>query len=162
VRWGNASARRGGNAMGRQLPVLDTNGPVREAHGGRVHSETGVVFMRTMPALIPLGLGMWAAFFIPVVLTNFTFILYTLSDPFGWGWNLFGTAGMPWIQIMPGGIPWFQTIAVLLGLAFSLRKGYQLWLDETNERRVALAGFAPTAGLIALSAAAMLVYFTNF
>jgi hypothetical protein len=129
--------------------------PVRAATDGTTRrSATGDVFKRTMPALIPLGLGMWAAFFIPVV--------YTLSDPFGWGWNLFGAAGMPWIQIWPSGVPWLQTVAVLTGVAFSLKQGYQLWLSEMMKKRAALSGFAPTAGLIGLIAAGMLVYFTNY
>ncbi len=156
VWWGNTAARRNKQETGRTLPVLTG------ANGMTLQYTTGGVFKRTMPALIPLGLGMWAAFFIPVVLTNFTFILYTLSDPFGWGWDLLGAAGMPWIQIWPSGIPWLQAVAVLTGVVLSLRKGYQLWLDERLEKRDALRGFAPTAGLIALSAASMLVYFTNF
>jgi hypothetical protein len=156
VGWGNAAARRTRMKTGGPIPVFTT------ANGMMLHSTTGDVFKRTMPALIPLGLGMWAAFFIPVVLTNSTFILYTLSDPFGWGWNLLGAAGMPWIQIWPSGIPWMQTFAVLLGVALSLRKGSQLWLDEKIEKRAALSGFAPTAWLIGLTAAGMIVYFTNF
>jgi hypothetical protein len=156
VGWGNAAARRTRMKTGGPIPVFTT------ANGMMLHSTTGDAFKRTMPALIPLGLGMWAAFFIPVVLTNSTFILYTLSDPFGWGWNLLGAAGMPWVQIWPSGIPWMQTVAVLLGVALSLRKGYQLWLDQKMEKRAALSGFAPTAWLIGLTAAGMIVYFTNF
>jgi polyferredoxin len=156
VGWGNAVARRTNQQTSGPVPVLTA------AEDMMLHSKTGDVFKRTMPALIPLGLGMWAAFFIPVVLTNSTFILYTLSDPFGWGWNLFGAAGMPWIQIWPSGVPWLQTVAVLMGVVLSVRKGYQLWLAEKLEKRAALSGFAPTAGLISLSAASMLVYFTNF
>jgi polyferredoxin len=156
VRLGNAAARGTKREAGSPLPVLAT------AKGEMLHSTTGDVFKKTMPALIPLGLGMWAAFFIPVVLTNSTFILYTLSDPFGWGWNLLGAAGMPWIQIWPSGIPWMQTVAVLLGVAFSLRKGYRLWLEEATGKRAALQGFAPTAWLIGLTAAGMVVYFTYF
>lgn len=156
VRLGNEMAGRTRRETGGPVPLFTTK------NGMMHHVTTGVVFKRTMPALIPLGLGMWAAFFIPVVLTNFTFILYTLSDPFGWGWNLLGTAGMPWVQIWPGGIPWLQTLVVLAGVAFSLRKGYEFWLDETLEKRAALSGFAPSAGLMGLTAAFMLVYFTNF
>jgi hypothetical protein len=156
VGWGNSLTRRSNFTPSAPVPVLSA------ADGMTLQAKTGEVFKRTMPALIPLGLGMWAAFFIPVVLTNSTFILYTLSDPFGWGWNLFGTAGMPWIQIWPSAVPWLQTVAVLMGVALGLRKGYHLWLDETMEKRVALSGFAPTAGLMGLSAASMLVYFTSF
>jgi hypothetical protein len=156
VQWGNTAAHHSRKEKGEPIPVFTT------ANGMMLNPTTGAVFKRTMPALIPLGLGMWAAFFIPVVLTNSTFILYTLSDPFGWGWNLLGAAGMPWIQIWPAGIPWLQTVAVLTGVVFSLRKGYQLWLEEKTGKYAALSGFAPTAWLIGLTAAGMLVYFTNF
>lgn len=156
VRWGNTAAHRKVKEAGGPIPVFTT------ANGLMLNPATGDVFKRTMPALIPLGLGMWAAFFIPVVLTNSTFILYTLSDPFGWGWNLFGTAGMPWIQLWPSAIPWLQAVTVLTGVAFSLRMGYRLWLGENMGKRAALSGFVPTAWLIGLTAAGMIVYFTNF
>ena len=105
---------------------------------------------------------MWAAFFIAIVMINYTFILFTLSDPFGWGWDLLGTAGMPWVQLWPDGIPWIQAAVVLIGTAFSLRQGYQLWFAEQGEKRAALHGFAPTAAVIFLMSGGMLVYFTYF
>ena len=123
--------------------------------------ETGDVFRRTMPALIPLGLALWAAFFASTVMTNFTFVLMTLSDPFGWGWDLFGTAGMPWRQLWPSGIPWIQTVMTLTGLFFSFRKGLSFWLGVTGEQGSAIRGFAPTALFLAFFAGAALFYFTN-
>lgn len=134
----------------------------RTGGGDQKSSPTGELFKRTMPALIPLGLALWVAFFLPVVSTHFTFILTTLSDPFGWGWNLFGTAGMPWVQIWPSAVPWFQVVAILLGVVGSLRRGYGLWMEEIMEEEAALFGFAPTASLLCLQAAGMLVYFTHF
>jgi hypothetical protein len=123
---------------------------------------TGAVFMKTMPALIPLGLAVWAAFFVDTLLVNFTFVLLTLSDPFGWGWDLLGTAGMPWIQLWPSGIPWIQTGITLLGIAFSLQKGYDLWSRIVGEGKIALRGFAPTAAVLITLAVGMLLYFTNY
>ncbi len=59
--------------------------------------------------LIPLGLLVWVAFVIPMLTVNMTFLLVqSLSDPFGWGWNLLGFAGSAWHQIWPRAIPWFQ------------------------------------------------------
>ncbi len=51
--------------------------------------------------LIPLGLAAWIAFSIGFVLTNGSYALAVVSDPFGWGWNLFGTANFPWTPILP-------------------------------------------------------------
>ena len=125
-------------------------------------ATSGQVFRRTMPALLPLGLALWAAFFIATLMANFTFVLYTFSDPFGWGWDLLGTAGMPWLQLWPSGIPWIQAGLTLSGLAFSLQKGYDLWRCTAAEKKRALRGFAPTAAVLIAVAAGMLLYFTNY
>jgi len=124
-------------------------------------ATAGQVFRRTMPALLPLGLALWAAFFIATLMANFTFVLYTFSDPFGWGWDLLGTAGMPWLQLWPSGIPWIQAGLTLSGLAFSLQKGYDLWRRTAAEKKRALRGFSPTAAVLIAVAAGMLLYFTN-
>lgn len=46
-------------------------------------------------ALIPLGLAAWIAFTLGFVLVNGSYALVVLSDPLGWGWDLFGTASTP-------------------------------------------------------------------
>ena len=47
-------------------------------------------------ALLPLGLFTWIAFTISFAFPKFHYVVSVLSDPFGWGWNLFGTAGATW------------------------------------------------------------------
>jgi hypothetical protein len=99
---------------------------------------------------------------VSTIMTNFSFVLLTFSDPFGWGWDIFGTAGMPWVQVWPSGIPWIQVGLTLIGLTFSLKKGYQKWLDSCAEYTNVLRGFIPTAFLIILLGAGMIVYFSNY
>ena len=124
--------------------------------------NTGDVFRRTLPSVIPLGIALWVVFFASTIMVNFTFLLMTLSDPFGRGWDLFGTAGMPWVQIWPGAIPWLQAILTLVGFFLALRKGFSLWLRETGDKRSAFLGFCPTAGFLVFFAGGMLLYFTNY
>ncbi len=124
--------------------------------------SSGSLFKATMPAVVPLGLSFWVAFLIAIVMVNATFILYTLSDPFGWGWNLLGTAGMPWIQLWPSAIPWIQCGVVLVGVALSLGQGYRRWFTETGLGQAAWRGFAPTAAILCGLAGSMLVYFSYF
>lgn len=119
-------------------------------------------FTRFAPAFVPLGLGLWVAFFVVMFMVNYRFVLMTLSDPFGWGWNLLGTAGMPWIQLWPAAIPWIQAGLLLVGLGWSLRHGYRLWLIETGRADAALRGFSPTACMLVTLTAGMIVYFTQF
>jgi hypothetical protein len=156
VRWGLRMAKKSKRSLRGSVLIYSS------ATGSVDNPGNGAVFKRTMPALIPSGLGMWAAFFIAIIMTNFTFILHSLSDPFGWGWNLLGTAGMPWVQLAPDGIPWLQAGAVLAGTALSLRLGYRLWFTEMVDKKAAIRGFAPTGAVLCSLAAGMLVYFTHF
>jgi hypothetical protein len=129
---------------------------------GQNDSATGSAFRRTMPAILPLGLAMWAVFFVDTFLSNFTFILLTFSDPFGWGWDLFGTAGMPWIQLWPGGVPWIQAGLLLMGFGLGMHSGYRRWLEISYNRRDALMGFIPVLLALFTITAGMLAYVTNF
>lgn len=44
--------------------------------------------------LIPLGLFAWIAFTVSFAFPKLNYVLIVLADPFGWGWNLFGAAGL--------------------------------------------------------------------
>jgi len=150
--------------LGIRIGGKEENGNLHSGfrHAALFSAVTGSVFRHTMPALIPLGMAFWASFFVSTIMVNFTFILLTFSDPFGWGWDLLGTAGMPWVQIWPSGIPWIQAGLTLSGLAFSLRRGYRLWLSIAKEKKRALRGLAPTAVILIAITTGMLVYFTNY
>lgn len=135
---------------------------VRNTPPGRGPRNSGDAFRGMSEALTPLGLALWMAFFASTLMVNFTFLLMTLSDPLGWGWDLLGTAGIPWVQILPGAIPWLQTLVVLMGLLCGLRRGFRIWLALTGEGRSAFWGFLPTAGFMGLFSGGMLLYFTNY
>jgi hypothetical protein len=75
------------------------------------------VFAEYATVLVPLGLAAWIAFSLSFVLINFSYAWPALSDPFGWGWNLFGTGHLPWTPYLPGLVPYLQTPVMLIGLA---------------------------------------------
>ena len=72
-------------------------------------------------ALIPLGLMFWVAFSLSFVLTNASYILASLSDPLGLGWNLFGTADTAWQPMLSSVLAPGQTLALVGGLIWSAR-----------------------------------------
>jgi hypothetical protein len=129
---------------------------------GVFNASVGTTFKKTLPALLPFGLALWAVFFVETIMANMTFILLSLSDPFGWGWDLFGTAGMPWIQIWPSGIPWIQAALILAGVRLTLKKGYGLWHNGIDSKNNMLKGFSPTAAIYILLAVGMLIYLTHY
>jgi hypothetical protein len=78
-------------------------------------------FTSLSTALIPLGLMFWVAFSLSFVLTNASYIIATLSDPLGLGWNLFGTANAGWQPMLMSILAPAQTVALVGGLIWSAR-----------------------------------------
>lgn len=112
-------------------------------------------------ALIPLGLFLWIAFVIPMFTVNVTFILQSLSDPFGWGWDFLGTANTPWHQVLPMFTPVFQVLAILAGYYLSLRNLWRsLHVDGSDKLNTALR-LIPGALFLTAVAAGMLFFFAN-
>jgi hypothetical protein len=70
-------------------------------------------------ALIPLGLAAWIAFSLSFVFANISYILPVLSDPLGWGWDIFGTSGFRWTPFLTQYIPVLQTLVLVGGLAWA-------------------------------------------
>ena len=97
------------------------------------------VFINFAYTLIPLGLGVWIAFSIGIILPNGSYILHILSDPFAWGWNIFGTANFPWTPVLTGALGYLQGITMVVFYLFSIAYGLKLarrtFADETKARR---------------------------
>jgi polyferredoxin len=99
-------------------------------------------------ALIPLGLSAWVAFSIGFVFTNGSYALVVLSDPFGWGWNLFGTAAVKWSPIFTQGIGILQVGVLTAGLLFSIHIAYRIACQHTQNARLAFRAMLPIAGFM--------------
>ncbi|MFQ6673763.1 MAG: hypothetical protein ACE5GH_03125, partial [Fidelibacterota bacterium] len=103
------------------------------------------IFLKYSYMLVPLGLLAWIAFSVPLLLVNGSYVASVVSDPLGWGWDLFGTAGLHWRPIMPAWIPLIQMILLLIGLYYSLSRGFLISRELFSTARAALAGLAPMA-----------------
>lgn len=83
------------------------------------------ITLRLAYSLIPLGIFAWIAFSLSSIMVNYGYILSVLSDPLGLGWDIFGTANYPFSPFYPEWIPAIQGVILLLGLYFSVSRGYQ-------------------------------------
>jgi len=128
-----------------------------------VHSGVSLrrLFLANCAALVPMGLMVWVAFAVAPAVTNLTFAVSALSDPFGWNWDLLGTANMAWRQVWPSGLPWIQTTAILAGVGYGLRSGWRGWLAAMGEPRRAVAGFGPAAVFLVGLGAWLVVFFAD-
>ncbi len=123
--------------------------------------KTREVFLEYSGSLLPFAMMNWIAFVIPMLFVNVTFIKQSLSDPFGWGWDFFGTANTPWHQFLPQFIPWFQGAAVLTGLFLSLRNVRKSTYSRGPNPSTILRLSLPISLFLIVVAVAMLFFFTN-
>ena len=128
-------------------------GPLPQSAWGLMTASAG--------ALVPVGLMAWIAFVVPMLMVNVTFVLQAASDPFGWGWNILGTAGMPWRQLCPRAIPWIQVGCVLVGLSYGLRSAWRIWLERARRPLAALRGMVPLAALLLALSGWFVWFFAN-
>ncbi len=96
------------------------------------------VFVEYAYALVPLGLAAWAAFSVSFVLINFSYAWQVLSDPFGWGWNLLGTANWKWAPYLAGWQPALQIPILLVGLVAAIGVAFRTAREHRAPQRAAL------------------------
>jgi hypothetical protein len=95
-------------------------------------------FIACAYALVPLGLLAWIAFSLSFVFANFSYVWPTLSDPLGWGWNLFGTANLKWTPYLTRAVPFLQTGALLIGVAWASGTARRIALELNGSLRLAM------------------------
>ena len=112
-------------------------------------------------SLLPLGLFVWIAFSVQMFSVNLSFVEQSVNDPFGWGWNLFGLAGIPWVQLVPQAVPWLQVTLVTIGFGYSFRNLCRIWMNKISDERMVLRGMIPLAFLLLIITAGLIQCYAN-
>jgi polyferredoxin len=112
-------------------------------------------------ALVPFGLLAWIAFSVPLLLANGSYVLAAASDPFGWGWNLFGTAGLAWTPLVPHWTPGLQAGLLIVGQGAGLRAGWLEHRELFGDSRRGQVAFVPTAAVLTLTTLLLLRLYTG-
>lgn len=100
--------------------------------------------------LLPIALVYNLTHYATLMLTQGMKIVSLTSDPFGWGWNLFGTASLLRAPILPDmGFIWHTQVGlILLGHIVSLYVAHLVALRVWPTRRQALQSQLPMLGLM--------------
>jgi polyferredoxin len=101
------------------------------------------VFVNFSYTLVPVGLAVWAAFSLGIIMPNGSYLLHIISDPFAWGWNLFGTAGFPWTPFWTHLMPYLQIFFISVGLLFALDLGYKFSQRTYKNLKESKRGWIP-------------------
>ncbi|MFQ6058712.1 MAG: 4Fe-4S binding protein [Anaerolineae bacterium] len=113
--------------------------------GGLKHIPLRRLFVDYSYALVPLGLMAWIAFSLSFVFVNGSYAVSVISDPFGWGWDLFGTAGYPWTPYLSQFVPYLQVPVLILGLLASIYVAYRIAQEHGAQEGQAVRGLIPVA-----------------
>jgi len=160
-------------ALDRLLPWLGANGPVvvrtvglvafwllflgiyaaisrlMSAVAGRrcTPSELAASFAFT---LIPIAIGYHVAHYLTYLLLQGQYIVPLLSDPFGFGWNLFGTADYRVdIGLVGARFSWYTAVtAIVLGHVAAVYLAHLRAMQVIGEHRVALRSQLPLTALM--------------
>ncbi len=102
--------------------------------------------------LLPIALVYNVTHYSTLILSQGMKIVSLVSDPFGWGWNLFGTATMLRAPILPPmGMVWHtQVVLILLGHIASLYVAHVIALRVLPTRRQAMLSQLPMLALMVL------------
>ena len=101
------------------------------------------VFVNFSYCLVPVGIAVWGAFSLGIIFPNGSYLLHIISDPFSWGWNLFGTASIPWTPFFTGLMPYLQVLVTLGGMLFALDFGYKFSQRTYKDIGEAKRGWIP-------------------
>jgi len=129
--------------------------------GRKLAGETKIrdLFVAFAYTLVPLGLAAWIAFSLGFVFVNGSYALSVLSDPFGWGWNLFGTADAAWTPFAPQLLSFLQVGVLSVGLMFAVNTAYRSARQFYADHRGAFTAMLPVAGLLTLITGVFMVLY---
>ncbi|MBI4788836.1 MAG: hypothetical protein HY782_17525, partial [Chloroflexi bacterium] len=85
----------------------------------------------------------WIAFTVSFAMIDISYAIPLLSDPFGWGWNLLGTAKVPWIRFFPEWVPYVQTPILLVGMALSIITAVTIVRQRIPDKHLAFKSVLP-------------------
>ena len=102
--------------------------------------------------LLPIAFVYHLTHYATLVLTQGLKIISLASDPFGWGWNLFGTATLLKAPILPGmGLVWHAQVGLILfGHIASVYVAHLVALRVWPTRRKALLSQLPMLALMVI------------
>jgi len=114
------------------------------------------LFINYSYALVPMGLSVWIAFSFSFLLVNGSYALSIISDPFGWGWDLFGTSSYPWTPAMIELLPYLQMATLIAGLVFSILITHRIGRQHSTDESQTMRGLMPIAAFLTILTLAFL------
>jgi len=112
-----------------------------------------VLFVRFAYSLLPIALFYHLAHNLQHIFFEGKKLVRASSDPFGWGWNLLGTAHMPIDAVLPVEVGWaLQVALVIVGHVYGILIAHRIAVSLYPDRSRATASQIPMlAGMLLFS-----------
>ena len=125
---------------GRLHPVLQTDGLGERHKGGDTRAGTALVF-----TLLPISIAYHVAHYFSYLVNGSQLVIPLLSDPFGFGWDLFRTAAYkPDIGFVGPTLQWYVAVgAIVVGHVIAVYLAHVKALTVFGARRVAVRSQIP-------------------
>ena len=103
-------------------------------------------------SLVPIALAYQAAHYYTLLITEGQNLFALASDPFGWGWDLFGTAGHEVdVNVVGAAFVWYSQVALIVaGHVVAVYLAHAVALREAPSPKLALRGQIPMVALMVL------------
>jgi hypothetical protein len=123
---------------------------------GQVAGGGSVPLRRLAPAyvytLVPIAIAYQVSHYYTYLLIQGQAIIYHLSDPFGWGWDLFGTAGYEIrVGVVSAAFVWYsQVVLIVTGHVLAVYLAHVVSLRYFGSPQLALRSQLPLLALMIL------------
>jgi hypothetical protein len=103
------------------------------------------------PTLVPIAAAYAVAHYFSLLVLDGQRMFIQISDPFGRGWDLFGTKdyAINWLIVSPGAIAWVQTLAIAIGHVLAVAAAHDRAISR-YPKDVAVRSQYPMLGVMVL------------
>src|SRR5262249_50793146 len=108
-------------------------------------ASTAMIARRFVLTLVPIAIAYHVAHYFSYLFVGGQSVIPLISDPFGWGWNLFGTAAYrPDIGMIGPRLQWYvAVVSVVVGHVIAVCLSHIVGLRLFADRRTALVTQVP-------------------
>jgi len=119
---------------------------------GAIRARSHDVAAAFVYSLVPIALAYQFAHYYTLLLVQGQSVIALISDPFGWGWDLFGTAGYRTnLRFLDAGVVWYSQVALIVaGHVFAMYLAHVIALRLLDNRSRAQRSQYPMLVLMVL------------
>ena len=121
--------------------------------------STQQLAIKFAPTLVPILVAYAIAHYFSALLLDGQLLINLLSDPFGHGWDLFGTRdyAINWTLVSPAQIAWVQAGSIAVGHVLAVAAAHDLAIDRYRQQTALRSQYPMLAVMVAYTVIGLLL-----